>query len=167
MDQLIDDLLEISRIGNVVLNKHRVSIRKIIDPLMNTITLKENADFTIGENLGEVLADVNLIKLVWEILIDNAIKFSSKNENPKIEIGVSNVGDEQHFWIKDNGVGFDPQYTDKLFRLFSRLHSKKEFEGTGAGLAIASKIIEAHEGKIWAEAELAKGATFYFSLPKH
>jgi light-regulated signal transduction histidine kinase (bacteriophytochrome) len=110
-------------------------------------------------------ADINTIKQVWINYISNAIKYSEKSGQPRIEIGALAQNVQTTYYIKDNGVGFDYRYMDKLFKVFQRLHSSGDFEGTGVGLAIVEKIISKHGGKVWAEAEVDKGATFYFSLP--
>ena len=99
-------------------------------------------------------------------MISNAIKFTSKTENPKIKIGFIESEKEITYFIIDNGAGFSKLYAHKLFGVFQRLHKEDEFEGTGVGLAIVQRIIQRHGGKIWADAELNKGASFYFSLPK-
>jgi light-regulated signal transduction histidine kinase (bacteriophytochrome) len=139
-------------------------MNKVVESVLYNKALKTNTQLKVAP-MDDVVADSDLMRQVWENLIGNAIKFSSKTEMPKIEIGHTRQNGEQVFWIKDNGVGFDAHYSDKLFKVFSRLHGKKEFEGTGAGLAISKKIIDAHGGRIWAEAQLSKGATFYFTLP--
>lgn len=164
MDELISDLLELTRLGTLAVTKQRFNMHQLVEHVLLNKKLKSNTKLNVLP-MGETFADSYLLRQVWDNLISNAIKFSSKTETPVIEIGYTRQNTEHIYWIRDNGVGFDPVYSDKLFKVFSRLHGKKEFEGTGAGLAISKKIIEAHGGRIWAEAQLAKGATFYFSLP--
>jgi light-regulated signal transduction histidine kinase (bacteriophytochrome) len=107
-----------------------------------------------------------MIRVVWNNLISNAVKYSSKQDKPLISIGSYLEDDTVTYFVKDNGVGFDMQFKDKLFGVFQRLHSEKEFEGNGVGLAIVQRIILKHDGNVWAEAEEGKGATFYFTLPR-
>jgi len=106
-----------------------------------------------------------LLRQVFVNLFANAIKFTEPKEIALIEVGSIEKGDEIEFYVKDNGVGFDMEYKDKLFNIFQRLHSSDDFEGTGAGLAIVRRIVEKHGGKVWAESKLGEGATFYFTLP--
>jgi light-regulated signal transduction histidine kinase (bacteriophytochrome) len=127
-------------------------------------TERERIKFKVSK-LQKSYGDVKLISQVWINLISNAIKYSSKNKVSEIQIG-SGVSDKMvTYFIKDNGVGFDMQYSHKLFGVFQRLHSESEFEGNGVGLAIVQRIILKHGGKVWAEGEVDNGATFYFSLP--
>jgi signal transduction histidine kinase len=164
MDQLINDLLELAKLGSKGVEKQHVNMQQMVTIILANHELPPTTTVKL-HSLPDAFADPSLIRQVWENLISNAIKFSSRNENPNIEIGFTDVDGGGYYWIKDNGAGFDPQYREKLFKVFSRLHAKKEFEGTGAGLAIAKKILDSHGGRIWADAELNKGATFYFSLP--
>lgn len=164
MDELIDDLLDLARVGSMTVNKQWINTQEMVKQVLANHAVKPGTKIKIS-SLEDVNADPSMLRQVWDILISNAIKFSSRKEKPEIVIGHKKLDNQQVFWVKDDGVGFDPTYTEKLFRLFSRLHTKKEFEGTGAGLAIAKKIIEAHGGNIWAEAVLHEGATVYFSLP--
>lgn len=165
MEDLISDLLELSRVSAVAPNKQHFSMKQIVEQVLHDKASGDLKNKVRVLPMEETIADPGLLRQVWENLISNAIKFSSKNDDRFIEVGFKPLNGEQLYWVKDNGVGFDPAYTDKLFKVFSRLHGKKEFEGTGAGLAISKKIIEAHGGRMWAEAELSKGATFYFTLP--
>jgi two-component system sensor histidine kinase/response regulator len=117
------------------------------------------------KNLLPAMCDSTLIRQVWSNLISNAIKYSAKNGKPCIEIE-SHAGKEAIIYsIKDNGVGFDMKYAGKLFGVFQRLHGIKEFEGSGVGLALVQRVMVKHGGKVWADAEEGKGATFYFALP--
>ena len=116
-------------------------------------------------DLLPVNADLNTIRQVWINLISNAIKYSGNKEQPCIEIGSYSEVARVIFYIKDNGVGFDSDYKNKLFKVFQRLHDAEEFEGTGIGLALVEKIISRHGGKVWAEGKEEEGASFYFSLP--
>lgn len=116
--------------------------------------------------LSDTYGDINTIKQVWINLISNAIKYSRNAAAPFIEIGSFIRNSENIFFIKDNGVGFDTKYGNKLFKVFQRLHGPNEFEGTGVGLAIVEKIVSRHGGRVWGEAEIGKGASFYFSLPE-
>ena len=107
-----------------------------------------------------------MIKQVWVNLISNAIKFTKEREVGEIEIGVRDAGEGTHlYYVKDNGAGFDMRYVDKVFGVFQRLHSTEEFEGTGVGLALVQRIVQRHEGRVWAEGKVGGGATISFTLP--
>ncbi len=166
MGRLIDDLLAFSRIGQKELVKTTIDFEVLVQEVIKELKPGEstNIKWDIHE-LPSSPGDYNTIRQVWINLISNAIKYSAKKEIPHIEIG-SFVEEEQvAFFVKDNGDGFNEKYKNKLFKVFQRLHSMYEFEGTGVGLAIVEKIIYKHGGKVWAEGEKGKGACFYFSLP--
>lgn len=168
MGQLIDDLLAFSRIGRADLQKVKIDMNPLIESIYKDFTnpiLQETYTFIVNQ-LPKVEVDPVLMHQAWANLISNAIKFTSKMENPTIEIGYTENETFYEFYIKDNGVGFEMEYANKLFGVFERLHSYKEYEGTGVGLAITNRIIARHGGKIWAKSEIDKGATFYFSIPK-
>ena len=167
MGQLIDDLLAFSRFGKTELVKTKITMDKLIHSIV--YEFQQEA----GERKVEVKVnplepanvDITLIKQVWINLISNAFKYSNRKEITKIEIGAYIEKNENVYYIKDNGVGFDMEYSHKLFGVFQRLHKMKEFEGTGVGLAIVQRIIQRHGGKVWAEAKVNEGASFFFSLP--
>ncbi|MEO7991207.1 MAG: PAS domain S-box protein [Chryseolinea sp.] len=166
MGALIDDLLAFSHLGKKDLQKTTVNMKELAENVFHEISnsLNHKAKVKIG-SLQPVLADQSLINQVFVNLLSNAIKYSSKTEYPLIEVK-SKVNDAEIIYsVKDNGVGFDMQYADKLFGVFQRLHKANEFDGTGVGLAIAHRIVNKHGGKIWADAKLGEGATFFFSLP--
>ncbi|MES1160370.1 MAG: ATP-binding protein, partial [Bacteroidota bacterium] len=166
MGTLIDDLLTFSRLGRKELQKSIVDMSQIMQ--MSFAEIKQANGFRGQINIGKlppVLADSSLMKHVMINLIGNAIKYSSKKESPRIEIFSDKKNGHVIFSIKDNGVGFDMEYADKLFGVFQRLHSDEEFDGTGVGLAIVQRIIHRHGGRIWAESKVNEGATFHFSLP--
>lgn len=167
MGELIDDLLSFSRVGRSNLNLSEIDMKKMSRSIFEGITSpveRERIKLNIGR-LHKAYGDVKLLGQVWTNLISNSIKYSSKNVISEINIGSSVSGKMITYHIKDNGVGFDMQYAHKLFGVFQRLHSETEFEGNGVGLAIIQRIILKHSGKVWAEGEVGKGATFYFSLP--
>ena len=116
--------------------------------------------------LAPARGDVPMMRQVFVNLISNAIKFSRHRPEPVIEIGSQSDAEQDTYYVKDNGVGFDPKYSGKLFGVFQRLHHDDEFEGTGVGLALVQRIIQRHGGRIWAESQPDAGATFYFTLPK-
>jgi PAS domain S-box-containing protein len=168
MGILIDDLLSFSRTSRVELRKTNLKMDQLVEDSLSQIkpSIKDrNITWDISP-LPEINGDYNLMLLVWVNLIDNAVKYTSTRDNSIIKIGYEDKKDETVFYIKDNGVGFDMKYADKLFGVFQRLHVSSQFEGTGIGLANAQRIILRHGGKIWAEAEIDKGAAFYFSIPK-
>jgi two-component system, sensor histidine kinase and response regulator len=137
-----------------------------------TNILKTFSDEIDGRNikinlseLPDTRGDEELIKQVWVNLISNAVKYTRKEKNAVIDIGGSIEKDSTLFFIKDNGVGFDMKYADKLFGVFQRLHKVRDFEGIGIGLANVNRIVIRHGGKCWAESEIDKGSTFFFSMP--
>jgi light-regulated signal transduction histidine kinase (bacteriophytochrome) len=165
MGILIDDLLTFSRLNRHELKKQTVQIdtmaRECLDDLRPD-TVNRRLDAQIAE-MPPCEADPSLLKLVLTNLLSNALKFTGKRDVAQIEVGCVNEGGKIYF-VKDNGVGFDMRYADKLFGVFQRLHRAEDYEGTGVGLANVQRIIARHGGRIWAEAELDKGATFYFTL---
>lgn len=168
MGILIDELLSFSRFNRLELNKTNVNMNELVNSVYNEVTdekLKNKIELKIG-NLPEAFIDPHLFRQVWVNLFSNSIKFSSKREKIIIEIEGKISENTLIYLIKDNGSGFDIRYSEKLFKVFQRLHTESEFKGTGVGLAIVNRIIKRHGGNIWAESELNKGATFFFSLPK-
>lgn len=167
MGQLIDDLLSFSRLSRIDLNISRIDMQKLASSAYDEITLPEQRqriDFHLGE-IASVHGDKTLLRQVWINLISNAIKFSSRRERVLIRISSKLEKKRVVYSIMDNGAGFDMKYVDKLFGVFQRLHSAKDFEGTGVGLAIVQHIIIRHGGQVWAEGEVDNGASFHFSLP--
>jgi PAS domain S-box-containing protein len=169
MGTLIDDLLVFSRMSRTELRRVKVATMALVDEARNTFQNDlsgRQVNWKIGA-LPEVEADASMLRQVWMNLIGNAIKYSRTRNPAEIEVGCKDdQGGEHVFYVRDNGVGFDMQYVDKLFGVFQRLHRSDEFEGTGIGLANVRRIIVRHGGRTWAEAKLDEGATFYFSLPK-
>lgn len=169
MDQLINDMLMLSRISRTEKRLENVDFNVLIENVITEIGEHfpiSDFEFEI-QNLPIVQCDLNLFKQVWQNLIHNAVKYSSKSELKKIEIGVNEADNSYRFYIKDHGAGFDPRYVSKLFGVFQRLHNENEFEGTGVGLAIVKQIVSLHGGSVEAEGELNKGAAFYFSVPRN
>ena len=168
MGQLIDDLLNLSRLGRTPLNIKQVDVLELVEDVVHALTVLEpnttKTEIKI-KPITDCRCDANLLRQVWINLIANGIKYSRKNPSPYVEIGSEIKEGQTVYYIKDNGVGFDMKYYNKLFGVFQRLHKVSEFEGTGVGLALVHRIITKHNGKIWAEASENKGATFYFSLP--
>lgn len=165
---LVDELLEFSRMGRKEIGRDEVDlgqlIGEVVDHFRKTTATRQIA-WRVGK-LPTVNGDATMLRLVAENLIGNAVKFTGKREQAQIEIGCSEDDQCQIIFVKDNGVGFDMAHYDKLFGVFNRLHSKDEFEGTGIGLANVQRIIQRHQGEIWAEGAVNAGATFFFSLPK-
>jgi signal transduction histidine kinase len=168
MGQLIDDLLEFSRTSRTTLNRSVFLTTDEVKRLTSELLIHEKGrDIEIEfKTLEPIKGDTNMLRQVWINLLSNALKYTSKKSNARIEIGSVLYDDEVKYYVKDNGVGFDMEYVDKLFGIFQRLHKKEEFPGTGVGLALVKRILDRHEGKIWAEAELNYGAVFYFTLPR-
>jgi len=168
MGRLIDDLISFSKMGRTEIDRQIVDMKKLVESCVAETLQREgeNKCQTEIHPLPACYGDQNLIKQVWMNLISNAVKYSSKNPVPRVEIGCTESDDKHTYYVRDNGVGFDMKYAHKLFGVFQRLHSQKEFEGTGLGLALAKRIINQHNGDIWSEASTGEGAVFYFSLPK-
>ena len=167
MGRLIDDLLEFSRMGRQDMTRTGIDIEAMVKEVIAELIPEHSRNGIAWEvqALPRVNGNFNTIRQVWVNLISNAIKYSARQLHPHIEISSSINEGHTVFIVRDNGVGFDNKYKDKLFKVFQRLHSADEFEGTGIGLALAAKIITKHGGKIWAEGEVSNGASFYFSLP--
>lgn len=164
MEELIDDLLNLSRITRKELSIEEVDLSSLAKEIIDTQIQKgANVKVLIHENMN-VKGDPHLLRIMLENLFSNALKFTSKSLKPEIEFGMTEIDGKLTYFVRDNGIGFDMRFVDKLFKPFQRLHSLKEFPGTGIGLAIVYRVVKRHGGDVWAEAEIGKGATFYFRL---
>ena len=165
MGQLIDDLLSFSRLSRQPVKRQEVEPSEIVRQVLHDLQVNsiERAPVTV-EDLAVCHADPALLKQVYVNLISNALKYTRCSKPPLIEIGCHNDNGTPVYYVRDNGVGFDMKYADKLFGVFQRLHRAEEYEGTGVGLAVVQRVIQRHGGRIWAEAAVNKGATFFFTL---
>ncbi len=168
MGKLIEDLLTLSRLGRKEMGKTKINMEKLTRGVfeeLKGVTPEGKLRMKMND-LPPAGGDESLIREVLVNLLSNAVKFSKNEKSPVIEVGGTLEDNENIYYVKDNGVGFDMKYRDKLFGVFQRLHSQQEFKGTGVGLAIVQRIIHRHGGRVWAEGKVNKGATFYFTLPR-
>jgi PAS domain S-box-containing protein len=167
MGQLIDDLLGFSRATRSEIKYEKINVENIVNDLVKAyrdVELDRDIEFIVTP-LGEVEADKEMLKVVFSNLLQNAIKFTIDRKKARIEIGSEQKEDHIQFYVKDNGIGFDMRYKDKLFTAFQRLHTDERFTGTGIGLTTVKRIVTKHGGNIWANGEVDKGAEFCFTLP--
>ena len=167
MNQLIDALLDFSRMGRSEMRHEKVAMSRLVEDARRELHPDidgRNIDWCISD-LPDARGDPLMLRQVVVNLLANALKFTRARKPAEIEIGAKRDRSEMVYFIRDNGVGFDMKYVGKLFGVFQRLHPVHEFEGTGIGLANVRRIIQRHGGRIWAEGAVQKGATFYFSLP--
>ncbi|HKN87676.1 MAG TPA: ATP-binding protein [Nitrospiraceae bacterium] len=168
MDRLVEDLLAFSRLGRLSLKKQPVDLAELVRQALGeleSLTEGRSVDITVG-TLPTTSADPTLLKQVFVNLLQNALKFTRARPHAVIQVGHRGQGPGGIgiYYVQDNGVGFDMKYVEKAFGVFQRLHRPEEYEGTGVGLAIVHRIVSRHGGRVWAEAEVDKGATFYFTL---
>jgi len=166
MSQLINDLLTLSRVTRAEIHFEEVDLTTIVENIAAELKERQpdrNVKFIIAQNV-KAYGDSHLLRIVLENLLDNAWKFTSKHKDAVIEFGAKECEGKRVYFVRDDGAGFDMAYVDKLFVPFQRLHEQDEFEGTGIGLATVQRIVHRHGGKVWAEGEVEKGATFYFTL---
>lgn len=166
MTQMINDLLELSRVMRAEMHREAVDLSSLAEDIAEGLklgNLERQVEFVIERDLV-VQGDRRLLRLVLENLLDNAWKFTAKQPQARIEFGVAEHEDVPVYFVRDDGVGFDMAYADKLFRVFERLHRVDEFEGTGIGLAMVARIVRRHGGKVWGEGEVGHGTTFCFTL---
>ncbi|EAW38799.1 ATP-binding protein [Lyngbya sp. PCC 8106] len=166
--KMIDDLLLFSRTGRAEMHYSTVEMKSLVESIKQQIEsqFKNRKIIWKIESLPTINGDRHLLQQVWQNLIENAVKYTSKRQKAEIEIGSIFNDQESVFWVKDNGIGFEMNYVNRLFGIFQRLENAQEFEGTGIGLANTRRIIHRHNGRVWAEGNPDQGATFYFSLPQ-
>ncbi len=166
MEKLIDNLLEFSRIGKKELHNSTFDLTEVAETVVTQINNNQNGSKTeiVVHPLAKVTSDKDMMSYVFQNLISNAIKYSSKKDRPKVEVGVTDTEKGKTFFVRDNGAGFDMKYYNRLFGVFQRLHRQDEFEGTGVGLAIVHRIVTRYKGSVWAEGKLGEGASFYFTI---
>lgn len=166
MGQLIDDLLDFSRLGRKSVTFTSINMKEMVEGIVReqTAELKDRTLAIKIQDIEPAQGDLAMVRQVWINLISNALKYSSKKEISKIEIGSFRQDAKKIYYVSDNGAGFDMKYGEKLFGVFQRLHKMNEFEGTGVGLALVKTIIKRHGGEVWAEGKVNEGAKFYFSL---
>ncbi len=166
MGRLIDDLLTFSRLSRLPLACRTVDVDALVQKILVELASQREGraiELTVG-NLPLCSGDPALLKQVWVNLISNALKYTQRRNPAKVEIGCEAGVDGNVFFVRDNGAGFDMRYADKLFGVFQRLHRAEDYEGTGVGLAIVQRIVQRHGGRVWAQAAVEQGATFYFTL---
>ncbi len=166
MRQIIEGLLILSRVTHTEIRQKRIDLTALANNIAEELRQTQpdrNVEFVIDEGLI-AHGDPQLLRITLENLLGNAWKFTMKRPYAKIEFGITQYGEKPVYFVRDNGVGFDMAFVGKLFGAFQRLHSVTEFDGTGLGLAIVQRIIHRHGGQIWAEAEVDKGAVFYFTI---
>jgi hypothetical protein len=167
MSQLIDGLLEFSRLGRAALRPTDINMEKLAMSVFDRLTTQQEGrpvQFRLNA-LPRAVGDAALLEHVWSNLLSNEIKYSSKKNAPVIEVDGASGENEHAYSVRDNGAGFDPRYQSRLFGVFQRLHHEDEFPGTGVGLAHVKRILARHGGRIWAESAPGEGATFHFALP--
>ena len=166
LNERINAMLAIAKYGRQELSVSEFSLKEEFDKAFNLyINNYPQIQYTFANNItSSVIADKSLIGAVVENLVSNAIKYSIPKKGVYVELGEMEKEGETVYYVRDNGIGFDMKYYDKIFALFQRLHPDSEVEGTGIGLAHVKRIVERHKGRIWAEGELDKGSTFYFTL---
>jgi light-regulated signal transduction histidine kinase (bacteriophytochrome) len=168
MGQLIDDLLQLSRINRATFKPQQVNLSDMVKTNLEKLREKEpsrNIEIDIEPDV-QVRGDASLLDIALQNLTSNSWKYTSKNPHSKIRFGTTVTNGERAYYIKDNGVGFDTRYSQKLFGPFQRLHGTDEFPGTGIGLATVKRIVDRHGGHVWANSKVDKGSTFYFTLGK-
>jgi signal transduction histidine kinase len=166
MGQMVDEMLKLAHTSRQALQIERTGLSSLVEDVVTLLSPEiegRQVQWKIGE-LPFVECDPVLIRQVFQNLIDNALKYSQPRSPAVIEVGHAEIEGEEVIFVKDNGVGFEMKYADKLFGVFQRLHLQEEFEGTGIGLATVERIVQKHGGRVWAQAELNRGATFYFTL---
>ena len=172
MGLLVDELLNLARVGRQALNRHPIQLNSVVTEVITMLQPESEGrqvEWVIAD-LSTVGCDPVLVKQVFQNLLTNALKFtrsregSDRNAKAVIEVSYKETDGQTVFMVRDNGVGFNMKYVDKLFGVFQRLHRAEDFEGTGIGLATVQRIVQKHGGRVWAEAEVDKGAAFYFTL---
>lgn len=165
MGTLIDDLLNFSRVSRKTTDFKPIDMNALVNEVIQEQAI--DPTIVIMEKMPPIKGERTQIKQVYSNLMANAVKFSQKETDPKVEVGCDEKSKECVFYVKDNGVGFDMKYYSKLFGVFQRLHTNEEFKGTGVGLSIVEKVISKHKGRVWAESKVGSGATFFFAIPKN
>jgi two-component system, sensor histidine kinase and response regulator len=167
MGELIEDLLRFSRLSRQPLNRRPVPLAALVREVLEELRAQDPGravEVVVGE-LPDCIADHSLLRQIVSNLLANAFKYTRQRDAARVEVGCDASSGERVYFVRDNGAGFDMQHAHKLFGVFSRLHSADQFEGTGIGLSIVQRIVQRHGGRVWAEAEVDKGATFRFTLP--
>ncbi|HSH94098.1 MAG TPA: ATP-binding protein, partial [Roseimicrobium sp.] len=169
MGVLIDDLLNFSRLSRLSLARREVNTADLVRDVLQDLQPRREGrkiEVRIGE-LPECWGDPALLKQVWLNLLSNAFKYTLRRDSAVVEIDTTVLGGETVFFVRDNGAGFDMRYASKLFGVFQRLHREEDYEGTGVGLSIVQRVVNRHGGRVWAEAAIDQGATFYFTLARN
>jgi light-regulated signal transduction histidine kinase (bacteriophytochrome) len=164
LGKLIDDILEYSRISQCTLTLQPINMAALADEVLAAIKPQYPRSNVSISQMPEAQGDPTMLRQVLGNLIGNALKFSARASQPRVEIGARADGGEIVYYVADNGIGFDTRYADKLFGVFERLHAQLDYPGTGVGLAIVKRLIERQGGRVWAESRPGDGSTFYFTL---